>query len=326
MRKDISKWVKTCISCQRAKVQRHNSTIPEHISIPAARFRQVHLDIVGPLPPSKGYRYCLTAIDRYTRWPEAVPIADISANTIVTTFYATWIARFGAPAVITTDRGSQFESSLFQALIQLIGATRTRTTAYHPASNGMVERFHRSLKTAIRCHVDAEWTDILPTVLLGLRASLKEDIKTSAAELTYGTPIRLPDEFFVDSDTTTDPQIFVEHLRQHMRRVRPCPTSHHNKPKAFILKDLYSCTHVFIRVDAVRKPFDLPYEGPYEVRERISDKVFKICVQGEEITVSANRLKPAYLEVIPTLNTSEENVPTSPSLRTYPPKKVKFAT
>ena len=166
LNKDVAEWVKTCLACQRAKIQRNNKNLPEHIRIPDSRFHQVHLDIVGPLPQSNGYQYCLTAIDRFTRWPEAIPIKNINADTIVDAFYAGWISRFGAPAIVTTDRGSQFESRLFQALTQLIGAHRTRTTAYHPSSNGMIERFHRSLKAAIRCHATTNWTDILPVVLL----------------------------------------------------------------------------------------------------------------------------------------------------------------
>ncbi|XP_029179191.1 uncharacterized protein K02A2.6-like [Nylanderia fulva] len=154
-------------------------------------------------------------------------------NAFVDAFHTTWISRFGAPATVTTDRGSQFESRLFQALIQLIGAHRTRTTAYHPSSNGMVERFHRSLKSAIRCHASIEWVDILPTVLLGLRASVKEDLKTSAAELDYGTPIRLPGEFFIDEDPPEDPQIFIEKLRKFMRKIRPTPPAHHIRPRVF---------------------------------------------------------------------------------------------
>lgn len=124
----------------------------------------------------------------------------------------------------------------------------------------MIERFHRSLKAVIRSHADVNWIKILPTVLLGLRASLKEDIKTSAAELVYGTPLRLSAEFFTDEDPSPDPQIFVEHLRQHMHKVRASPSAHHIKSKAFALKVLYSCSHVFVRVDAVKKPLDQPYK------------------------------------------------------------------
>ncbi|KYN35117.1 Pol polyprotein [Trachymyrmex septentrionalis] len=111
--------------------------------------------------------YDLIIIDRFTRWK---PIPDISVDTIA--FYANCVARFGkTPAVITTDRGSQFESQLFQALTKLIGSKKTRTTTYHPASNEMMERWHRSLKTAIISLNTSSWTDVLPTVLLGHRIS-----------------------------------------------------------------------------------------------------------------------------------------------------------
>lgn len=105
---------------------------------------------------------------------------------MVKAFYNGWVSRFGAPATITTDCGSQFESVLFEALVNMLGAQRMRTTAYHPASNGIVERWHRSLKSAIKSHETDDWVDIPPTVLLGLRSSYKEDIGATAAELTYG--------------------------------------------------------------------------------------------------------------------------------------------
>ncbi len=60
------------------------------------------------------------------------------------------VATFGMSAIVTTDRGSQFESALFQSRTNLFGTTRTRTTAYHPATSGMVERVLRTLKTALR--------------------------------------------------------------------------------------------------------------------------------------------------------------------------------
>lgn len=130
MQKDIANWAKTCLClpCQRAKIHRHNHRIPEQI------------DIVGPLPSAEGLRYCLTMIDRTTRRPEATPIADISADTVVNAFFNMWVARFGAPSVITTDRGAQFESAIFEAMTKLIRSRRIWTTAYHLQSNGMIER------------------------------------------------------------------------------------------------------------------------------------------------------------------------------------------
>jgi len=141
MNKDLSEWVKTCLSCQCVKIQRYNKNVPEHIKIPDSRFYQIHFNIVGPLSLFKGYRYCFTAINRYTRLPEAIPIIGVCGYHRNGLLYIL-IARFGAPVVLTTDRGSQFESMLFQTLVRLIGAEKIRTTAYHPVSNVMIERFH----------------------------------------------------------------------------------------------------------------------------------------------------------------------------------------
>lgn len=197
--------------------------------------------------------------------PEAISIKDISADTVIAAFYSQWISRFGAPFTVTTDRGSQFESQLFKALTNLLGTKKTRTTAYHPSSNVIIERWHRSLKASVMCHDTTDWTDILPTVLLGLRTSFKEDIKATSAELVYGTTLRLPGEFFVNEDMPPDPQIFVEKFREDMKIVRATLTSHHNKKTSFAHKDLLSSSHVFVRVDSTKKPLQPPYEGSYEV-------------------------------------------------------------
>ena len=160
------------------------STPQSKFHVPDDRFDVVHIDLVGPLPPSKGFTYILTCIDRFTRWPEAIPLTSSSSEEITQALLNGWIARFGVPSKIVTGRGRQFESNLWNSLMSLLGTKRARTTAYHLQSNGMIEPFHRQLKTALKAqHNSTQWIDLLPLVLLGIRSAVKQDLSTSTAEL-----------------------------------------------------------------------------------------------------------------------------------------------
>ena len=106
-----------------------------------------------------------------------------------------WVARFGVPLQMTSDRGRQFISSLWSEMARSLGTQLHRTTSFHPQANGMVERFHRSLKASLRARLhDGNWIDELPWVLLGLRTATKEDLQTSPAEMVFGDSPLLPGE------------------------------------------------------------------------------------------------------------------------------------
>jgi hypothetical protein len=168
---------------------------------------------VGPLPvSSRGFNHIFTMIDRSTRWLEAVPLKDTSATSCADTFVATWVARFGVPELITSDRGPQFTSTVWSALCSRLGISRSLTTAFHPQSNGMVERAHCQLKDALRARAAGhDWPALLPWVLLGLRTAPKEDSNISSAELCLGAPLTLPGEFIAGPEPP--PQKFVDSLR-----------------------------------------------------------------------------------------------------------------
>ena len=295
MNRDIRMWARCCLQCQRSKVHRHIASPIGTFATPDARFDHVHIDIVGPLPWSNGSQYLLTCIDRFTRWPEAVPLSDTSTETVARVFVERWVAVFGCPSTITTDRGAQFESSLFGLLTRILGATRIRTTAYHPASNGLVERFHRQLKAALKASETPSWTEALPLVLLGIRTALKSDLKCSAAELVFGTTLRLPGELVIGSSPRVlDPASYAARLSKYMRRLAVTPTRENSRPVR-LPADLFTCSHVFVRCDAVRKPLQQPYEGPFRVLRRTS-KTFTIDRAGKPEVVSIDRLKVAYVD------------------------------
>ena len=164
------------------------------------------MDLVGPLPPSNGYSYLLTVVDRFTRWPEAIPLKDTTD--------------------LTSDRGPQFTSQLWQAVAQLLGTRIHLTTAYHPQANGLVERFHRHLKSALRARLTGpNWTRELPWVLLGIRTAPKEDFGCSSVELVYGVPLTVPGDFITEHGTSAE-GFQRQRLRDQVRLLAPIP--HHS--------------------------------------------------------------------------------------------------
>jgi len=188
--------------CQRSKVQRH--TIAPLIRFPTldAHFDKVVLDLVGPLPPFKGYAYLLMCIDCFSRWPEAVPIPNISAETVAEAFVTTWVARFRDPSTLITDLGSQFESSLWEHLMCLL-----ETACLH---NGIAPN--------LIWHYRA--------FSLPAQSCPQMSTKYSTAELVNGTILRLQVEIFdlPPGDNGTDATFYVSKLCDSMQQLRTLPT------------------------------------------------------------------------------------------------------
>ena len=218
-----------------------------------------------------------------------------------------------------------------------LGTVRLRTTAYHPIANRLVERFHRQLKAALRaCPDPVQGVDALPLILLGIITTLKQDLGCSVAELVYGTNLRIPGEFFTSTASTgVDAASFVhvEQLKATMRHLQATPPRVSDRPKVYISKDLTSSSHVFVRHDAVRKPLQQPYDGPFKVL-LWSDKYFTLDINGRKDTVSVDRLKPAYLEEPPNDTTEGSSthsatvLPATPTTRygchTKPPDRLQL--
>jgi len=113
-------------------------------------FERVCIDITGPHPRSlKGHVFLLTVMDRFTKWAEAIPLRNHTAPTVARALMANVFSRFGVPLQLLSDSGREFESALFSELCQWMCIDKIRTTAYRPSTNGMVERYHRTLNSIL---------------------------------------------------------------------------------------------------------------------------------------------------------------------------------
>ncbi|GFX24852.1 transposon Tf2-9 polyprotein [Trichonephila clavipes] len=150
-------------------------------------------------------------------------------------------------------RERNIKSELFKNIGLICGFKVCTTTSYHLQCNGKTERIHRTLKAAIRAHNSVKWTQTLPTVLLGLRSALRSDTNYTIAQMVYGQTIRLPGEFFEKPKNVLDLDTFAEEFQKQMDQLQPLRTRRQPSQKHFVHKDLHNSTHVFIRVDRVKK-------------------------------------------------------------------------
>jgi len=293
----VTEWARQCFRCQVSKTHRHVHVQPEQIPMPTRRFAHVHIDLVGPLPQSDGNTHILTIIDRSTRWPEAIPVPGTSARQCAEAFISSWVSRFGVPSTLTSDRGAQFTSAVWKSMCDLLHVDHVLTTAYHPQSNGLLERFHRRLKSALRARAtSAHWSRQLPLILLHLRATQREDVPRSPAEAVYGSPIFLPGQL-VTSPEPADEKFFIQ-LEKAMHGFVAIP-ARHNVPEGQQQpvdppEELLQARRVFLRRDGVKGPLEQVWDGPYVVVSR-ARHVFKIQRGNKVEAVSVLRLKPAHV-------------------------------
>ena len=270
---------------------------------------------MGPLPPSQSFTHLLTVVDRFTRWPEAFPVADTSALSLARAFLHGWVARFGTPIHLTSDRGSQFTSSLWDQLSTLLGTKLHHTTAFHPQANGMVERFHRDLKAALRARLTGpNWADQLPWVLLGLRTTPRKDLNASSAELVFGATLTVPGDFIAPPSDTVAAAEFLRNLREDVNLLRPTPVSRHGPTPIHAPTSLDNAAFVFVRHDSHRGPLQRVYDEPFRVVNR-GPKTFLLDIGGRPTKVSVDRLKRAHEDSATPLT------PAQPPRRGRPPRR-----
>jgi hypothetical protein len=285
---DIKNWCNECQRCQAAKVTKQPTAATQSIAVPTTRFTNVHMDLVGPLPAAAdGSTHIIMMVDRSSRWAEATPLSTTTAAACLDAFYTTWVACYGVPAAVTTDRGSQFTSGLWSSALKKLGVRHLLTAAYHPQSNGLVERFHRRLKDALKARLAGpNWPAHLPWAMLGLRAAPREDSGVSPAELTFGAALSLPATFLDNAER--DPEHFIRQLQSFI----PCaaPIKLPASSQQPLPENLLRALHLYMRAAPAAPALSPAYRGPYKVVSR-GPKIFKVTVGGKTEAISVDRLK-----------------------------------
>ena len=200
LKSEVSKYCKTCHTCQM--VGKPNQTIPKAQlqPIPAfdEPFSRILIDCVGPLPRTKsGNEYLLTIMCTSTRFPEAIPLRNIKTKSIVKALIK-FFTFVGLPKSVQSDQGSNFMSGIFQQVMHELGIKQYRSSAYHPESQGALERFHQTLKNMIRSYcfdTEKDWDEGIHLLLFAVRESVQESLGFSPFELVFGHSVRGPKTF-----------------------------------------------------------------------------------------------------------------------------------
>lgn len=309
MSADIEEWVRACPKCQSCKIQRHNRQRLCNYPTVTERFHTLHMDLVGPLPRSNRFTYILTIRDRQTGFTLAVPLTRKSSPSVIMAFKQHFISIFGIPHAVVTDNGGEFCSDAFTTTCHQLGIQHKKTTPYHPQSNGMIERIHRTLKTALRALDDPNsWAEHLPFVILTLNNLTIDNNPFTPFQHTFGMGAKIPGTFLYEEHRLEPQELtpgvshvyaFLENMSFHQRDSRPLAD---NQP--YVDRRLASCTKVWVRTDAVRSPLAALYSGPFMVLKR-EEKYFVVADGSGMSKVSIDRLKAAY--ELPPITSGEQH-------------------
>jgi hypothetical protein len=314
--KDVREYVKTCPVCQLRNVSPRVTGMMENITVPTRRWEQCAMDIVGPVdPPTRnGNQYMLVVVDYLTRWPEVIAMRDQTAYTVARAWINRVIARHGIPDRVITDQGSNFTSDLMRQVYGHMGIERNATTSYHPQSNGVVERFNRTLKDMLSKLIadrKDDWDELLEWALANFRAVPSVATGDTPFFLMTGRDPRMPLDTMGgaagrrrDALADGDKSQFVEVLMDIAQRARESILESQRKMK--LRHDVSAKTKPLVVGDLVklrvraRKPghkLRMRYTGPYRIirRHEKSDNVFVIeMAHGKRKTVNQVYLERWY--------------------------------
>ena len=307
--KSVKQFVQSCEVCNRQKKPNRHAKMGMTSFHAGAPMERVHLDFLGPLPKTpKGNEYILVMVDQFTKWVECVALPSQNAETTAHAAVSEFFSRFGYPLQIHTDRGSNFESQLFQSVCQLLQVHKTRTTPYRPSANGQVERFNRTLLSTIRCFIgnQKEWDRFLPQLAGALRSAVNRNTGFTPNKLMLGREVNIPADLMFPADlpTVANPDEYIQELENatlsaHKAARDNLKTAQMRMKRDYDLKILehtYAVGDVVYVLDtAVVKgkcrKLSPPWKGPGIILEKISAGVYRVKVRNSVFTTNHDRLK-----------------------------------
>ncbi len=214
---EIKEYVSSCHKCQVNKRTAHPQNYPLKPLPCEGIFRRLHIDVFGPLPQVGPYRYVLVIVCAFSKWPECFPLKSLTGAEVAHILYNEIICRWGAPYSLLSDRGTNFLSSIVKEVCKLFHIQKLNTSAWHPETNGTVERRMSTLAQTLRMFINANqsnWPDILPSIMAAMRATPATNTTLfSPYKILLGEEMRLPlDTRLIPNKSF--PQNTLDHLQQ----------------------------------------------------------------------------------------------------------------
>ena len=296
MASDVQQYCQECEICQRSK-------LPSPVRAPLVNtpignpWEMLAVDILEVPVSRNNHRYLLVIMDYFTKWADAIPLRDQKATTIADAVIKV-CSSFGMPDILHSDQGRNFESTLFHQLLQAFGIHKTRTTAYHPQGDGMVERFNRSLLQLLRCYVESEddWERYLPLVLYAYRTAQHSSTGASPFQLMFGRPSQSSP---FCQPTAFDPNTYSAQLQAKLASLQDFVHTNisASAQQQKIHYDKHSHVHSFVAGAPVwlsiptRGKLQPKWQGKWEVLETKSPTDVKITNGQVTKVVHVNRLR-----------------------------------
>jgi len=197
MKQELEEYIKRCDICQRNKITQNKTKLPMKVTTtPEVVWDKCALDIVGPLnQTADGHKYVLTFQDELSKFTLATPIVQQDAMTVARAFVEEIILKIGIPQSILTDQGSNFMSGVFGNVCKILKIKRMKCTAYHPQTNGALERTHRVLVEYLRCFIledQSNWDKWLPYATFVFNTTPHTSTGFTQHELLFGRKPNIP--------------------------------------------------------------------------------------------------------------------------------------